>query len=681
MKAIVFALAAAMVSAAPPGKVTSETTWDLRTARSPEISADGKTVVYVLGFNDKMTDRTYSNLWRVSIDGRDNRPLTQGNFRDSSPQWSPDGTRLAWLSDRSGKTQIHVRWMDSGQDAKITDVEQSPSNIAWSADGQWIAFNARVLARPDWQIKTPERPSGARWAEPPIIVTRLRWKADGSGLIRPGYSHIFIAPATGGTPRQITSGDFNHGAPEWSHDGRSILFSAVRSADADYTLDGAEIFSVAVDGGSVKQLTQRRGQDTAPRISPDGSRIAYAGYDFKHQSYSVTQLYVMNSDGSDTRPLTQKFDRDVSGHAWAPDSKGIYFLADGDGTTQVYYASLDGGVRSVTSGTHRLGFGGPGAAISGLSISRGGHTAVTRTTPSEPGDVVAFPLDQPSQITRLTRVNESLLVGRKLATVEELRYDSFDGRPIQGWIVKPPDFDASKKYPLILNIHGGPHSMYGVNYTQNFQIMAARGFVVLYTNPRGSTGYGEEFGNVIHTRYPGDDFKDLMTGVDVMLKRGYIDPKRMAVMGGSGGGLLTAWTVGHTDRFAAAVSLFPVANWITQVGAADAGYVHAALWMKTMPWENPQQYLDRSPIFFAKNFKTPTMIITGEADHRTPIAQSEELYFALKARRVPAVMVRIPNEPHGVSVRPSNRVASLEHTLAWIEKYTAAAGAVSSSGE
>jgi acylaminoacyl-peptidase len=203
----------------------------------------------------------------------------------------------------------------------------------------------------------------------------------------------------------------------------------------------------------------------------------------------------------------------------------------------------------------------------------------------------------------------------------------------------------------------------------------------LYTNPRGSTGYGEEFGNLIHTRYPGDDFKDLMTGVDVMLKRGYIDPKRMAVMGGSGGGLLTAWTVGHTDRFAAAVSLFPVANWITQVGAADAGYVHAALWMKTMPWENPQQYLDRSPIFFAKNFKTPTMIITGEADHRTPIAQSEELYFALKARRVPAVMVRIPNEPHGVSVRPSNRVASLEHTLAWIEKYTAAAGAVSSSGE
>jgi acylaminoacyl-peptidase len=281
-------------------------------------------------------------------------------------------------------------------------------------------------------------------------------------------------------------------------------------------------------------------------------------------------------------------------------------------------------------------------------------------------------VDQPAKVVRLTASNESLLAGREVGAVEEVMYDSFDGRPIQGWIIKPPGFDPAKRYPLILDIHGGPHAMYGVEFNHQMQMFAGRGFVVLYTNPRGSTGYGEEFGDIIHTKYPGDDFKDLMAGVDMMLAKGYVDAKRLAVTGGSGGGLLTAWIIGHTDRFAVAVSQYPVTNWITQVGTADGGYHHAASWMGGMPWDNPKQYLDHSPIFFAKNFKTPTMVITGESDLRTPMAQSEELYFALKARKVDAVLVRIPDEPHGIrGAHPSHRAAKVEHILGWIEKYAA----------
>ncbi|MBI3698020.1 MAG: S9 family peptidase [Acidobacteria bacterium] len=672
-------VAAATVASAAPKALTTDTLWDWRTVGDPQISRDGKAVVYTLGWNDKMNDAMYSNLWVASTDGRDQRPLTQGNFRDTSPRWSPDDTRLAYLSNRSGKVQIHVRWVDTGQDARITDLEQPPANIAWSPDGKWLLYSSRVPARPAWRVDMPSPPPGAKWAEPPTVVTRLRWRADGAGLIQPGTIHIFIIPSVGGAPRQITSGDFDHiggagggrsgGGPAWSADGEWILSACRRTPDADYSLDGGDIYAFRVKDGMVRQLTTRRGPDSNPTPSPDGKKIAYTGYDFQHQSYTVSKLYVMNIDGSNQRCLTEKLDRDVTHPRWAADSSGVYFIADDRGAAHLYLARLDGAVKPITSGRQRFSSG--YAESDGFTIAANGRVAITRSSPLEPSDVVTFPVDQPARVTRLTASNDALLASYKLGEVEELTYDSFDGRAIQGWIVNPPDFDPSKKYPFILDIHGGPHSMYGVEFNHQRQVFAARGFVVLYTNPRGSTGYGEEFGNIIHTNYPGDDFKDLMIGVDVTLKKGYVDEKRLAVTGGSGGGLLTAWIIGHTDRFAAAVSQYPVTNWITQAGTADGGYYHAAVWMKSMPWENPQQYMEHSPIFFAKNFRTPTMVITGEADLRTPMAESEELYFALKARKVDAVLVRIPDEPHGIrGQHPSHRIWKMEHVLGWISKYT-----------
>ncbi len=655
------------VYAAKPGMDTS-TIWDLRSVGEPQVTKDAKSVIYVLGWSDKMTDQRWTNLWMVSGDGKDNRPLTTGAFKDSSPRLSPDGTRVAYLSNRSGKTQIHVRWLDSGQEAQITDLQQSPSNIVWSPDGNWIGYEARVPGKSDWNPKMPEKPAGAKWADPPIIVTKLRWRENGTGLVQPGYTQIFAVPATGGTPKQVSSGDYNHnGTFAWSSDGKWIYASTNRIKDAEYSLEGGDIYAYSVDDGSVKQLTTRKGPDSDPVPSPGGKKIAYIGHDWKFQSYTVNHLYVMDADGKNTKNLTASLDRDVRAPHWSWDGKTLYFLVDDHGNTQLYSADPESGeVKAITSGQQQLG----GGATDGFSLANNLMVATVRTTPTEPGDIVMVPAYRQGAPTYLTHANESLMSQYQLGAVEELDYDSFDGKPMQGWIIKPPNFDATKKYPFILDIHGGPHAMYGVGFQHEMQIQAARGYVVLYLNPRGSTGYGEEFGNIIHTKYPGDDFTDLMKGVDKMVEKGYIDPKKLCVTGGSGGGLLTAWIIGHTDRFAAAVSQYPVTNWITQAGTADGGYVHSALWLKAFPWEQPQQFLEHSPIYYAKNFKTPTMVITGEADLRTPIAESEELYFALKAQKVPSVLVRVPDEYHGIRGRNSHYIEKIEHIMAWMEKYT-----------
>jgi dipeptidyl aminopeptidase/acylaminoacyl peptidase len=663
----VFFCVISAVFGAKPGMDTG-TIWDLRSVSDPQITKDAKSVIYVLGWSDKMVDQRYTNLWVVSGDGKDDRPLTTGAYKDSEPRLSPDGSRVAYLSNRSGKTQIHVRWLDSAQEAQITDSQQAPSNIVWSPDGKWIGYEARVPAKPDWAPKMPEKPAGAKWADPPIVVTKLRWRENGVGLIQPGFTQIFAIPATGGTAKQVTSGDYQHAQTfAWSPDGKWIYTSTNRIPDAEYSLEGGDIYAYSVEDGTIKQLTTRKGPDSDPVPSPGGKKIAFLGHDWKFQSYTVNHLYVMDTDGKNTKNLTASLDRDVRAPHWSWDGKTLYFLVDDHGNTQLYSADPESGeVKAITSGQQQLGMAGG----DGFSLANNLMVATVRATATEPGDVVMVPAYRQGPAEKLTHVNDSLMSQYQLGAVEELTYDSFDGKNMQGWIIKPPYFDASKKYPFILDIHGGPHAMYGIGFQHELQIQAARGYVVLYLNPRGSTGYGEEFGNIIHTKYPGDDYTDLMKGVDKMIEKGYIDPKKLCVTGGSGGGLLTAWIIGHTNRFAAAVSQYPVTNWITQAGTADGGYTHSALWLKAFPWEQPQQFLEHSPIYYAKNFKTPTMVITGEADLRTPIAESEELYFALKAQKIPSVLIRVPEEFHGIRGRNSHYIEKIEQIMAWMERYT-----------
>jgi len=635
-------------------RLTVDLFLDWESVSNPQISPDGTQIVYMRQMTDKINDKYESHIWIVNFDGSRHRQLIKG----SSPRWSTDGKRLVYISSVDNRPQIFVRWMDTGETTQITHLDQSPSNIAWSPDGEKIAFTMVVpLSPPSW-VKMPSKPKGAKWAEPVMVVDRLNYRRDGRGNRPLGFSHIFTVPASGGTPRQLTNGDYDHGAPQWSPDGQTIIFSATRKPDAEYLPAGSEVYALSLKDGQIRALTDRDGADQNPKVSPDGRFIAYTGFDQKNYSYHVSNLYLMDFGGQNKRLISEKLDRTVRNFIWAPDSRGVYFEVGDRGSSNIHFIPVSGAIKQITEGTHML---------RSLSLSSSNWAVATLSAPWEPGDLVAFSLDRPT-LKKITGVNDDLLEGVKLGEVEEIWYKSFDDKPIQGWIIKPPDFDPKKKYPLILYIHGGPHAMYSVAFNFEFQNHAANDYVVLYTNPRGSTGYGQEFGNAIWYSYPGDDYPDLMKGVDAVLKKGYIDEENLFVCGGSGGGVLTSWIVGHTDRFRAAVVMKPVTNWHSFVGTTDGSSWYRSF--RKMPWEDPQEYLDRSSISYVGNVTTPTMVMTGELDLRTPMEQTEQYYRALKIQKKETVMVRIPGEFHGIGRRhPTHKIAQILYLRQWFEKY------------
>jgi dipeptidyl aminopeptidase/acylaminoacyl peptidase len=624
----------------------------------PQISPDGRQIVYTRRWVDKMKDRWTSSLWIMDADGGRNRFLVDG----SSPRWSPDGTRIAFVEegDPTG-AQIFVRWMDAeGATTQITRMEESPSDLEWSPDGQSIAVAMTVQTKDDFfpSIRLPERPEGAEWTGNPKIVTRLWFRRDRRGYVDDGYRHVFVVPATGGTPRLLTDGNWNHGGIAWTPDGREILFSSLRVEDAEHVWRESEIYAVDVTSGSIRQLTMRQGPDGNPVVSPDGRLVAYTGYDWTDDTYITAKLYVVGLDGSNPREISGDLDRNPRELTWSADGETVYFTANTEGSRHLYAASVDGRVRQLTDGQQ---------IFSLSSMTERGDVVGVRTSFHEPGDVVTLNVRRPTESAQLTHVNDDVMFGRALGEVEELWYGSVDDYRIQGWIVKPPDFDPARTYPMMLVIHGGPHGMYGVGFNFGWQEHAANGYVVLYTNPRGSDGYGSAFGNAIKNAYPGKDFDDLMAGVDTLVNRGYVDRDRLYVYGCSGGGVLTSWIVGHTDRFAAASANCVVTDWLSFVGTTDG-----ASWYRNfanLPWEDPSEHLRRSPLMYVGNVSTPTMLMTGEMDLRTPMPQTEEFYQALRYLKVPTAMVRFKNEWHGTSSRPSNFMRTQLYLRAWFEKW------------
>jgi len=643
--------------------------FELEYAADPQISPNGNRTVYTRKFMDIMKDRVRSNLWLIDNKTGEQRPLTTGNQNDSSPRFSPDGKKLIYVSSSNGTTQLYCRWIDTGEIAKLTNLLSSPSGIAWSPDGSQIAFSMLKPAEPKPFASLPKKPKGAEWAADFKVIRRTAYRADGQGYLKHGYRHLYVIPADGGTPRQLTSGEFHHrGRIAWSADGKSLVVSANRSKDWELEPRQSDLYSVSLANGSIKQLTDRNGPDAEPTVSPDGTKIAYTGFNDEKLSYQITRLSILNLTNGKSRTVTTAFDRDVNHPVWSSDGQGLYFQFDDLGTTKIGYVKLDGTVQVVADDVGGTTIGRPYASGS-FSVSNNGTVAFTQTQPNYPADVAIDSL-QNKQPKKLTALNDDLFGHKQLGNTEELWFkSSHDGRKIQAWVVTPPGFDKNKKYPLILEIHGGPFANYGNRFSAEVQLYATAGYVVVYVNPRGSTGYGQEFANLIHLKYPGHDFDDLMSGVDAVIEKGFIDSDRLFVTGGSGGGILTAWVVGKTGRFRAAVAAKPVINWYSFALTSDGYAFFTQYWFPGFPWDHAEHYLKRSPLSLVGNVTTPTMLLTGEQDYRTPISESEQFYQALKLRKIDTALVRVPGSSHSIAARPSHLISKVAHILKWFEMH------------
>ena len=655
--------------------LTTEHYLDWERVRDAQISPDGSRIVYTREHVNKIEDKWESETWMMKSDGSEHRFFVKG----SSARWSPDGKRLLYVAEGEPKgSQVFVRWIDAdGPATQVTHVLETPRSVRWSPDGKSIAFSMFEPEQEKWSISMPAEPKGAKWTPPPRIVDTLHYRQDRVGFLEDGYAHLFVVPAEGGTPRALTSGKWSIGAGElrgaaaidWTPDSKSIVFDGNRDGDADLKYQRSQLYVVDVAGGTIRDLVVKPGSWGEPVVSPDGKLVAFTGYEPSGHTHTTSDLFVVPIAGGAVRKISGDYDRNPNNLVWAPDNSGVYFDADDRGSRNIQFAALAGGVRTVTTGTHVLTFD---------SVSRDLVAAGTLADPEHPQDVARVNLRQPAQIARLTDVNSDVLAGKQIAKTEELWYTSSANTKVQGWIVKPPSFDPAKKYPLILEIHGGPFAMYNVAFNWMFQNFAANNFVVLFVNPRGSTGYGSAFSNGIDHNYPGPDYDDLMAGVDAVVARGYVETSRMYVSGCSGGGVLSSWVIGKTDRFAAAAVRCPVIDWISMAGHTDVPLFTYSFFQKPF-WDDPSDWLAHSSLMTVGKVTTPTLLMTGILDRRTPMPQTEEYYAALKVKGVPTRLLQFNDEYHGTGSKPSNYIRTQLYMMSWFNKYTRQAGRVTTS--
>ena len=642
--------------------------FELQYARDPQISPDGSKVVYIRTKMDIMKDGKSSSLWIMNSDGTNHQKLTSLVKNESNPRWSPDGKRISFISnsgDGNG-SEIFIYWVDSKQYSSISQLDGSPRSLNWSPDGKSIGFLMFVPEKTLQLVSPPKKPKNAKWAEKPRITDRLKHEADGSGYMREGFSHIFYISSDGGKPTQVTKEKYNHREFDWKSDSKGFVFSSNYNIDWQYDYRNSELYSINIDGSSLKTLTDGKGPDRGLAVSPDGKKIAYLGYNDRVQTYQITRLYIMNIDGGSKKEIKINLDRSISSLKWSSDNKGLYFMYDNEGNTKVAYSSLGGKTTKLVDNVGGTTIGRPYGGGS-YSISKNNHIVYTMTSPYNPADLVIY---ANGENTRLSNLNYNLFKGKDLGEIEDIWYESsVDGRKIQGWIAKPPGFDPNNKYPLIVENHGGPISNYGDRFSPEVLLYSSAGYVVFYPNPRGSTSYGEEFGNLLYRNYPGDDYHDVMDGVDKMIDQGYIDEDNLFVTGGSAGGIMTAWIVGKNNRFKASAVIKPVMNWISKTLVADNYFGYAYSRYEGQPWENFNHYWSFSPISLVGNIETPTMVMVGLNDLRTPPSEAKQLYHALKLRKIETVYVEIPGAFHNISNRPSQLITKIDHILYWFNKY------------
>ncbi len=651
----------------------------------PQISPDGKQIAYVRTVIDEKTKEYRSVIWIAAIGTGKPRPFTSGTKTDTSPRWSPDGSKLAFISDRSGDRQIWAMPTSGGEAVQVTKMRRGTSNPVWSPDSSKICFVAPIDPGDNPEDYQKPMDSKAREEEKkkklnePALVTRIKTKADSAmGLIGNRRTHIFVQEIEGDKPAmQITSGEFDHHSPAWSPDGKYIAFSANRQDEPDYDPWLVDVFVVPSEGGDFKKLTDTQGPSGSPSWTPDGKYIVYAGHRREHGSATLARVWKVPAEGGEPVMLTGSFGRSVgdsmagdsrfgpseNGPTISPDGRTVYFLSSDSGNTSLFSVSIEGGeVKPVIGGKRQ---------IFGFTLDKSGQAFATAIShPTLPGDIGVFHLDSGEE-NFLTFENKELLDQVYLSEPEEFEFKSSDGQNRFGWIMKPIGYVEGKKYPAILEIHGGPASMYGWNFFFEFQILTANGYAVVYTNPRGGQGFGQEFLHAVIGDYGGMDYDDLMTWTDFVNEQEFIDKDNLGVTGGSYGGFMTNWILGHTDRFKAAVTQRSISNWLSFFGVSDIGYTFTETQILGVPWKDRDLLWKHSPIAYVENVVTPLLIIHGEKDIRCPIEQGEQFYAALKKLKKVVEMARFPESNHELSRggKPVLRVHRLNQILRWFNTH------------
>ena len=649
-------------------RFTADRVFDLEFATDPQISPDGKTVVYVRNHMNKMTDQVTGQLWTIDTASGAHRPLVV-DAPAGAPRWSPSGDRLLYSSASNGKPSLQLMYMDSGESFALAQFDTAPHSAVWSPDGSQIAFSMFVPGETPAFASPPAAPEGAKWAAPVRVFDDLTFRFDGRGFLKDGADQVFVLSADGGTPRQVTEHEAGLGQPNWL-DNDTLLATGNLAEDRDLDPIESEIYAIELSDLSVSPLTSRDGPDVTPVTSPNGEMIAFVGYDDQMLSYQHANLYVMNADGSDVREIGADYTHSMGQTIWASDSKGLFVLSEDMGVLTLNKFDLRGGMSEIATDIGGTVIGRPYAGGS-FSVSEGRRAKIAYTlgTVDTPSDVALVDANGRNG-KMLTALNDDLLPYLDMAVVEEFKVpSSHDGLEIEAWVALPPDFEADGSFPMVLEIHGGPYAMYGPFFASEIQRYAAEGYVTVYVNPRGSSGYGEDFALEIDQAYPGYDYDDLMSVVDDLIARDYVDPDRLFVTGGSGGGILTAWIVTKTDRFAAAASIKPVINWMTMALAADIAQFTRRHWFREDPWSNPQVFLERSPISYVDQVVTPTLLMVGEEDWRTPTWEAEQFYTALKMNEVDTALIRVPGSSHLIAGRPSRIIAKTDNIMGWFAKY------------
>jgi dipeptidyl aminopeptidase/acylaminoacyl peptidase len=635
----------------------------VRFVSDPQISPDGTTVAFVVTTLSDERDEYLSAIWLVDVAGGEPRRFTAGPRRDTTPRWSPDGGRLAFVSEREAKKkgQLYVMPARGGEPTRLTDLRHGVSAPQWSPDGTRLAFVARVGGWPE-----PESEEEKAKSRPPRVITTLKYRFNGEGFTYDRRAHVFVVDAAGGEARQITDGDHDHGDPVWSPDGRSIAFASARHDERDHD-DVSDIWVVAPEGGVPRRLTGTAGPAVHPRFSPAGEAVAFLGRTIVNSLSKNIRLFTVPVTGGAPVCLTAALDRSCSplgvAPAWSPDDH-LTIAAEDQASLGLYRVNRrDGSISRIVGGER---------TVTGYSLSADGATlAFAASDPVTPAEIFVSAADGGGE-QPLTDLNREWKREVALSRPDRFRFDRA-GFTVDGFVMKPFGFAPGRRYPLLVNVHGGPHAQYGLSFFDEFQVQAGAGYAVLFTNPRGSQGYGEAFTGAVVGDWGGGDSADVLAGLDAALARyDWIDPERLGLLGGSYGGFMTSWIVGHSTRFRAACSERAVNAQASMYGTSDIGYLFNTVEMGGIrPWDDMAKYLERSPLSHARDITTPLLIIHSEDDLRCPIEQAEQLYVALKTLRREVVFVRFPDENHELSRsgRPRHRLERFRIILDWFAKY------------